>query len=72
LNELAQETAVKIFIENRDQNMTEEIFQQNLQAFKQHSFAPSFDLLGLFLYLLIGFIFAFLMAQLLKREQPSL
>ena len=71
LNDSAREIAVKIFIEHKDAEMTQEIFEQQLEAYKKGYFGPRIFDIGVMLELIAGFVLAALTAFLIKRERPE-
>jgi hypothetical protein len=71
LLEMAKDTAVKIFVDHRDPDMTEEIFQQQLKAFRNGYFGPRLFDVGIMLEIIIGFVISLLSAIILRREKPE-
>ena len=71
LLEMARDTAVKIFIDHRDPDMTEEIFQQQLKAFRDGYFGPRLFDVGIMLEIIVGFVISLITAIIIKREKPE-
>ena len=71
LNDSAREIAVKIFIEHKDAKITQELFEQQLEAYKKGYFGPRIFDIGVMLELIAGFVLAALTAFLIKRERPE-
>lgn len=71
LLERAREIAVKIFVEYRNQETPQEIFDQQLEAYRKGYFGPQFFDLGVMVQIIIGFLIALLTAVLFIREKPD-
>ncbi len=71
LSEQAREIAVKIFQEYRNQEIPQEIFEQQLEAFRKGYFGPRIFDIGVMLEIIVGFIAALFTAFLIKREKPE-
>ncbi len=70
LIELSKEAGRKILIQQRDPNWTDEMLQQQIQAFNENN-NQIFDFLGLAIHLVMGFLLALFVSFLFKREQPD-
>ena len=67
---LVNEAQLQIYLSQKDNNLPEEIFQQQLANFKQmQSHTGIFDFLGLIIHLLMGFILSLSLAFVMKREE---
>jgi hypothetical protein len=71
LLEIARETAIKIFIEHKNQDIPEEIFEQQVTEFGKGYFGPRFFDIGIMLELVAGFILSLIAAYIMKREKPD-
>jgi hypothetical protein len=71
LNDSAREIAVEIFIKNRDPKIAQELFEQQLEAYKKGFFGPRIFDIGIMLELIAGFVLAAFSAFLIKREKPE-
>lgn len=71
LSEHAREIAVRIFKEHRNQEIPQEIFEQQLEAFRKGYFGPRIFDIGIMLEIIIGFVAALITAFLIKREKPE-
>jgi hypothetical protein len=71
LLDIAKETAVKIFIEHRNQDIPEEIFQQQVTEFGKGYFGPRLFDIGIMLELVAGFVLSLVAAYIMKREKPD-
>jgi Protein of unknown function (DUF4199) len=70
LMDMVREIQLKFYLAQRDQNLPEEIFQQQLAQFQQmQKDSPIFDLLGLIIHFLMGFILSLLLAFIMKKEE---
>ncbi len=68
--DMVREIQLKFYLAQRDQNLPEEIFQQQLAQFQQmQKDSPIFDLLGLIIHFLMGFILSLLLAFIMKKEE---
>lgn len=71
LLEIARDTAIKILIEHRNQNIPEEIFQQQVTEFGKGYFGPRLFDIGIMLELVAGFVLSLVTAYVMKREKPD-
>jgi hypothetical protein len=71
LSEHAKEIAVKIFVEHRNNEIPQEIFDQQLESFKKGYFGPRIFDIGVMLEIILGFVVALITAFLIKREKPE-
>lgn len=72
LIEMVKDAYVKVFIEHKNPDETEAIFQQRLAAFKEGTFGPQLtDLLGIGIELIVGFVISFVTALFFRRDQPD-
>jgi len=67
----ARETAVKIFVEHKNPNLTEKIFEDQLSAFSKGYFGPRIIDIGVMMELILGFVMSLIVAALLRREKPE-
>ncbi len=74
LVELVKDASVKVAIEYKDPSVTEEIFQQQITQLREQDFSPRltdfFSIMSMF-ELIMGFMFSFIVALFLQREQPK-
>lgn len=71
LLDIAKEKAVEIFIAHKNPEITEKIFEDQLEAFKDGYFGPSLFEIGLMLEIILGFVFSAIIAFFLRREKPD-
>ncbi len=71
LLEKARLAAVKIFTEHRNADITQEIFDQQLDAFGKGYFGPRIFDIGVMLELIVGFLLSLATAAIMKREKPD-
>jgi len=72
LIEMVKDAYVKVFIEHKNPDETEAIFQQRLAAFKEGAFGPQLsDFLGIGIELIVGFVISFVTALFFRRDQPD-
>jgi tetrahydromethanopterin S-methyltransferase subunit G len=67
----ARDIAVKIFIEHRNQEIPQEIFDQQLESYRKGYFGPRIFDIGVMLEIIIGFGIALVTAILFIREKPD-
>jgi hypothetical protein len=67
----ARETAIKIFVEHKNPDLPEEIFEQQLTAYSKGYFGPRIIDIGVMLELILGFVLSLIVAALLRREKPE-
>jgi hypothetical protein len=71
LVELVRDAQVQVFLDMRDESITDAIFQTQLEQFKAQDFSPGLDVLGIFLEMIIGFVMALGLAFFLRRDAPD-
>ena len=71
LLDLAKEKAVEIFVAHRNTQIAEEIFQQQLEMFKDGYFGPRIVDIGVMLEIIVGFVISLLLSGFLRREAPE-
>jgi hypothetical protein len=67
----ARDIAVKIFIEHRNQEIPQEIFDQQLESYRKGYFGPRIFDIGVMLEIIIGFGIALVTAIVFIREKPD-
>ena len=72
LIEMAKDTEVKAFVANRPDNLTDAVFDEQLQAFiKGGSFGPQLEFMALFIVFILGFLISALIALFFRRPKPE-
>lgn len=72
LVEMVKDANVELFMQHKDPSETEAIFQAKLAQFKEGEFGPQLtDIMGISMELIVGFLMAFILALIFRREQPE-
>lgn len=70
LMDMVREIQLKLYLEQRDNNLPAQILDEQLKQFKQLlQDMPIFDIVGLLIYFLIGFALSLMLAFVMKREE---
>lgn len=71
LVELVKAAQIKTLVENRPSQMTDAIFEAQLEAFAQNDFAPDFEFLPLLIMYIVGFALSLFIALFFRRPRPE-